>query len=43
MEGVGASGMEDAHTPTLQQVDHVLMLHPACRLHAFPLAKHQYV
>jgi hypothetical protein len=42
IEGEGASGIEDAHTPTLQQGDHLLMLHSSCRLHAMPLAKHQY-
>lgn len=41
MEGEGASEIEDAHTPTLQQVDHLLMLHSACHLHAIPLARIQ--
>lgn len=43
MEGVGARAWKTgAHTPTLQQVDHLLMLHSACRLQAIPPAKHRY-
>ncbi len=41
-EGEGASGMEDAYMPALQQADHLLMLHSTCRLHAMLLANHQY-